>query len=66
MKRMLTAMLLLIFSATQVNAQIVIDGSLDAGYTLAATQTNNTGLAITLASYAPCILPSKEPESMYC
>lgn len=43
MKRLLAAMLVLVLAVSGLNAQIVVDGELDAGYTLAATQTNNTG-----------------------
>ena len=43
MKRMFAALLLMMLTTTQVSAQISVDGVLDDAYTLAATQTNNTG-----------------------
>ena len=44
MKKLIMVMFALVCMGTQVNAQITVDGTLDAaGYSLVATQTNNTG-----------------------
>ena len=57
MKRIIAASIALIMASTSLNAQIVVDGTLDAtGYTLAATQTNNTSLVTISVNSTPCIL----------